>query len=167
MPRSEIHTLSATRLALAALVLAAATIAGAWGFQLIGGYIPCELCLEERIPFYAGIPILLVALLALRQSHTAGSRLLLGLAAVVFLVGAGLGTYHSGVELGWWQGPDACTSDGEGATSVGDLLSQLQTVQVVRCDEVQWRFLGLTFANYNVLVSLALAGLSFLAARKA
>jgi disulfide bond formation protein DsbB len=30
----------------------------------------------------------------------------------------------------------------------------------VRCDEVQWRFLGLSLAGYNVLISLALAALA-------
>jgi disulfide bond formation protein DsbB len=39
----------------------------------------------------------------------------------------------------------------------------------VRCDEAAWRFLGLSLAGYNVLISLALAAVAawgFLAGRK-
>ena len=67
---------------------------------------------------------------------------------------AGLGTYHSGVEWGFWQGPTDCTGPVVNLGSAGDLLSRLDTVKVVRCDEVQWRFLGLSLAGYNVLISL-------------
>jgi disulfide bond formation protein DsbB len=33
-------------------------------------------------------------------------------------------------------------------------------VKVIRCDEVQWRFLGLSLAGYNVLISLLMAVLA-------
>jgi disulfide bond formation protein DsbB len=42
----------------------------------------------------------------------------------------------------------------------GPLLNQLQSVQVVRCDEAAWRFLGISLAGYNVLISLALAAIA-------
>lgn len=156
---------SSAQFALAALGLAALTIAGAWAFEIVGGYQPCALCLTQRNPYYIGIPFLAVAaVIAGRGSHRSVLRLLLGLAAVVFLVGAGYGVYHSGVEWGWWPGPAACGAGSDTAESVGDLLTQLETVQVIRCDEVQWRAFGLTFANYNVLISLAIAALALAAA---
>ena len=68
---------------------------------------------------------------------------------------AGLGTYHAGVEWGFWQGPTDCTGPVGNLGSAGDLLERLDTVKVIRCDEVQWRFLGLSLAGYNVLISLA------------
>jgi disulfide bond formation protein DsbB len=39
----------------------------------------------------------------------------------------------------------------------GSLFERLDTVKVIRCDEVQWRFLGLSLAGYNVLISLLMA----------
>ena len=65
-----------------------------------------------------------------------------------------LGTYHSGVEWGFWQGPTDCTGPIGNLGSAGNLLQRLDTVKVIRCDEVQWRFLGLSLAGYNVLISL-------------
>jgi disulfide bond formation protein DsbB len=41
-----------------------------------------------------------------------------------------------------------------------DLMKQIQSTSVVRCDEAAWRFLGLSLAGYNVLLSLALAAVA-------
>ena len=42
----------------------------------------------------------------------------------------------------------------------GNLLDQLDKVKVIRCDEVQWRFLGLSLAGYNALISLLMAAIA-------
>ena len=73
---------------------------------------------------------------------------------------AGLGTYHAGVEWGFWKGPTECTGPVGNLGSAGSLLQRLDTVKVVRCDEVQWRFLGLSLAGYNVLISLLMAAIA-------
>ena len=72
-------------------VVSAATIAAAWGFELIGGYVPCALCLQERIPYYVGVPIALVAVfVAFAGGPKWLARLLLLVVAVVFAC-----NYHS------------------------------------------------------------------------
>jgi disulfide bond formation protein DsbB len=71
-----------------------------------------------------------------------------------------LGVYHSGVEWGFWQGPTECTGPVGNLGSAGSLLERLDSVKVVRCDEVQFRFLGISLAGYNVLISLAMAAIA-------
>ncbi|MBW7973979.1 disulfide bond formation protein B [Bradyrhizobium sp. BR 10289] len=147
--------------ALLVTLIAAATIAGAWFFQLVLGIVPCPLCLEQRYAYYLAIPLgLLIALAA--RSGAPRPLLLAGLAilALATLANAGLGTYHSGVEWGFWKGPTDCSGPVVNLGSAADLLSKLDTVKVVRCDEVQWRFLGLSLAGYNVLISLLMAALT-------
>jgi disulfide bond formation protein DsbB len=78
------------------------------------------------------------------------------------LVSAALGAYHTGVEWRWWPGPTECSGPMTDFTTSGPLLSQLQSIHVVRCDEAAWRFLGLSLAGYNVLISLALAAIAAL-----
>ena len=73
---------------------------------------------------------------------------------------AGLGAYHAGVEWGFWKGPAECTGPVGNLGSAANLLERLDTVKVVRCDEVQWKFLGLSLAGYNVLISLAMAAIA-------
>jgi disulfide bond formation protein DsbB len=76
---------------------------------------------------------------------------------VAMLWNAGLGTYHSGVEWHWWQGPTDCSGAIPNFSAGGSLLDQINKTRVIRCDEAAWRFLGLSLAGYNVLVSLFLA----------
>ena len=135
--------------------VSAATLAGAWFFQLVVKLVPCPLCLEQRIPYYAAIPLALLLAFLARGSHARFARLLLLLIAAILAYGAGLGAYHAGVEWGWWPGPTTCTA--ARAASGDSILLQMQGARVVPCDEVQWRFLGLSLAGYNALIAGALA----------
>ena len=147
--------------ALAVAGIAAATLAGAWLFQLVVGLVPCPLCLEQRYAYY--FVVAFAGLLALAAARGAARGVLIaGLAilAIAVLANAVLGTYHSGVEWGLWKGPTECTGPVGNLGSAGNLLERLDAVKVVRCDEVQWRFLGLSLAGYNVLISLVMAAIA-------
>lgn len=145
------------------LILAAvsfATLAGAWAFEY-AGYAPCELCLQERIPYYAAVPGgLLAAFLAERRPKLAA--IILAALALGFLYDAGLSVYHAGVEWRFWPGPDTCTGDVVQATT--SLSKSLQHNNVVRCDEAALRIFGLSLAGYNALITAALAFLGGVAA---
>jgi disulfide bond formation protein DsbB len=147
--------------ALAITVIAAATLAGAWFLQLVEGIQPCPLCLEQRYAYYLAVPLAaLTALAATRRAPRAVLYAGLAILALATLGNAGLGTYHAGVEWHFWQGPTDCTGPVGNLGSAGNLLERLDTVKVVRCDEVQWRFLGLSLAGYNVLISLLMAAIA-------
>jgi disulfide bond formation protein DsbB len=142
-------------------LIAAATLAGAWYFQLVLEILPCPLCLEQRYAHYLAVPLgALVAFAAWRASPRPlllVGLIILGLAA---LANAGLAAYHAGVEWGFWQGPTDCSGPIVNFGKAGSLFDQLDKVKVVRCDEVQWRFLGLSLAGYNVLISLVMAAIA-------
>jgi disulfide bond formation protein DsbB len=147
--------------AIAVAALGAATIAGAWFFQYVVGLQPCPLCLEQRTPYYVAIPLaVIVALAALRRAPRAVLAGGLVVIALAMLGGAGLGVYHAGVEWHWWPGPQDCSGPVASFGSARDLLKQIQSTSVVRCDEAAWRFLGLSLAGYNVLIALAMAALA-------
>jgi disulfide bond formation protein DsbB len=147
--------------ALAIAGIAVATLAGAWFFQLVLDIKPCPLCLEQRYAYYLAIPLgVLVAFAAAKDAPRGVLVAGLGLLALAALANAGLGTYHAGVEWKFWEGPTDCTGTIGDLGSAGSLLQRLDTVKVVRCDEVQWRFLGLSLAGYNVLISLLMAAIA-------
>ena len=156
--------------ALAITLIAAVTLAGAWFFELVLDIKPCPLCLEQRYAYYLAIPI--GALTALLAWRSAPRRLLIAAFAILLLAALGnawLGGYHAGVEWKFWQGPTDCTGPVGNLGSAGSLLERLDTVKVVRCDEVQWKFLGLSLAGYDVLISLLMAAIAlwgFVAAAK-
>jgi disulfide bond formation protein DsbB len=143
-------------------LVALATLVGAWGFQYIGGYIPCELCYQERIPYYVGILLAVVAAASAYYGGpawlTRGALLVIGLS---FAWGTYLAGYHTGVEWHLWPGPTDCSGDVSGAATTGDLLNQIQNIRVARCDVVEWTMFGLSFAGWNTVVSFGLAVASF------
>lgn len=143
-------------------VLSALTVGGALGIEHIGGIPPCPLCLDQRIAYYAAIPLGVMAY-AFATGRPVVTKAILVILAIGFLINAGLGVYHSGIEWGWWAGPQAC-SGGAGpiASTPGALLESLSRPRVVRCDEAALRIFGLSLAGYSALISLLLAGLALL-----
>ena len=164
MSEMTISTIRSRPVASAAIAIAAvgaATILGALILQYGLGLQPCPLCLEQRYAYYFAIPLAVMVILG---DHFGASRKVLLAALIAIALGmlwnAYLGVYHSGVEWRWWAGPQECSGALDDLGSAGGLLKQLQSISVVRCDEAAWRFLGLSLAGYNALISLALAAVA-------
>jgi disulfide bond formation protein DsbB len=150
-------------LAAAAIVaiVGLATIGGFFFFQYGLGLAPCHLCLLQRKSFYVVVP--LAALLWLGAGHGASRKMLLLGFIVIMLVmlwNSGVATYHAGIEWKLWTGPQDCTGPIDKFGTVKDMMKQLQSISLVRCDVASWRFLGLSLAGWDVPLSLALAGVA-------
>jgi disulfide bond formation protein DsbB len=89
---------------------------------------------------------------------------MLGLATLVLLVGAGIASYHYGVEEGWFALPTGCAAGGD-ATSVEELRRMLSEARPA-CDQVQFNVFGWSLAAWNVLASVVLAILTGVATAK-
>ena len=147
----------------------AVVILTALGFEHIGHYIPCALCLQQRWPYYIGIPIGVLAVLSsAMNAPPAVTRTLLLLAGLSMLVGAGLGVYHAGVEWRFWEGPASCATSADAISkNAADLLNDLSTQHGPSCTDATLRVLGLSFAGWNVIASVVLAAIAvFGAVRK-
>jgi disulfide bond formation protein DsbB len=147
-----------------ALFFAVFSIMTALGFQYIGGYVPCMLCLIERYAYYAGIPLLVAALILTAGGHPRTAAALFFLVALAFLANTGLGIYHAGAEWKFWPGPTTCGGGESLTTRAGDLLNDIQNTKVIKCDEAALRFLGISFAGWNVVASAIVTAFSFAAA---
>ncbi|PZQ61202.1 MAG: disulfide bond formation protein B [Sphingomonas taxi] len=138
---------------LLALLVPAALLAGAWGFQLIGGLYPCEMCHWQRWPHYAALAF---AVLAFVVGGTRTKATLVAGAAALVAVSGAIGVFHAGVEYHWWQGVTACTQT---VSTVGlssdQALKDLLAAPIVRCDAAQWTLLGISLAGWNALLSIA------------
>lgn len=136
-----------------------ALLAGAFLFQALG-YAPCKLCLWQRWPHAIAVAAgLLIWMLGIRKLAWVG--------ALAALTTACLGIYHSGVEQGYWTGPTTCTSSALTNISTEELLDQILAAPLIRCDEIAWSLLGLSMASWNAIISLLLAALWVVAARRA
>ncbi len=150
------RTQTATALFLA--VAMAAVVGTALGFEHIGNYIPCKLCLEQRIPYYAGVPLMGLAFASSALGWPALlTRLLLLAGALLMVWGLYLGVFHAGVEWGWWAGPTDCGAvAGPVDTGGQGVLDAIDRFVPPACDQAALRVLGLSFAGWNVLASLVL-----------
>jgi disulfide bond formation protein DsbB len=137
--------------------IAAATILTAHIFERFGGFAPCPLCLQERYAYYFAVPVSVIVFFAARAEAMGVARILLLLIALGFLINAGVGIYHSGIEWKWWAGPVTCSGGTALDWGKGGLAAELEHAQLVRCDEAGWRFLWLSFAGWNAVVSGLLA----------
>ena len=153
-----------SRAALVILGVAVATLGGAWIIEGLG-FAPCELCLKQRIPYYAGVPLAALAAIAARRGGEGAARIALALLGLLFAAGTALALYHSGVELKLFPGPSECAGALRKAGSFDDFRSSLDRMKVVSCDRPALRIFALTLSNWNVLISAGLAAMAFRAWR--
>ncbi len=139
---------------LVSLSLALIAIGIAQYYEHVLHYQPCAMCYEERIPYYILIALIGLALI----SGKFVNKYLIITVGVIMFFSALYGSYHAGMEWGFWQGPSSCTSIP--INTEVDFLTLLNTIKIVPCDYASWRLFGISFAGYNVLVSSLIVGLS-------
>ena len=137
-----------------ALLVPLALLAGAYGSQYLGGLVPCEMCYWQRYGHWAAVALALGAILLSRLPDR--GRSFVWLAALAILTSGGIAVYHAGVEAGVFQGVTQCTSMVSG-TSTEDLLRSVMNAPMVRCDEIQFQFLGISMAGWNAILSIIAA----------
>ena len=152
---TDLRRQSASRIAGLVLAVAVAVILAAHAFEVIGGYIPCPLCLQQRYAYYAAIPALGIALYLLRAGLKPFALGMLIAVSAAFLANAGLGAYQAGAEWKFWDPPQSCAAPATLPTLQLDAkgLGRMP----VSCGVASWRLLGLSFAGWNAVASLALA----------
>lgn len=144
-------------LATISFVLGLATIAGAWGSQIFGGLVPCELCLEQRMAYYWGLPVLALILVFWNRLPRAVWFIAMAIALLIFVWSTYMGAHHAGVEYGFWPGPTACS--GIGVEVKFEDLSNINAARVVPCDAVQFELFGISLAGFNALISAAIVAM--------
>ncbi len=148
MPRDLLSRAALARLL--ALAIPIALLGGALLSQYVGGLHPCEMCIWQRWPH--GVAIVIAALAFLFAADSRNARLLIALAAIAIAISGAIGVFHAGVELKYWEGLTRCSTGG--AMS----LDELMKVPLVRCDQIQFSFLGISMAGWNAIFSLGGAG---------
>jgi disulfide bond formation protein DsbB len=142
-----------------AIAVPAALLAGAYGSEIFGGLYPCDMCWWQRYAHFAGLGFALLSLL-LKNAPDRG-RSFVWLAALAILASGAIGAYHAGVELRVFEGFTTCTSTGSAGLSTEELFKEVMAKPLVRCDDIQFSFLGISMAGWNAILSI-LAALSIL-----
>ena len=133
-------------------------LTGALLFQYIGKMPPCKMCYWQRYPHLLAVAISILYFFTRMES-------LKSVGFIAASMSSAIGAYHAGVEKDWWQGPQSCTSGSINGLTTDDLLEQIMTAPLVRCNDIPWQLFGISMAGWNMIISLALAFLWFKALR--
>ena len=126
----------------------------AYFIQYVLGHKPCNLCIIERIPYIAAI-ILVSLIFILNNYHKIISSLIL----IFFIFGAVVSFYHFGIEQGFFSESLVCDLGNSQPINKEELLNQLKKAEMVSCKDVTFRFLGLSLATINTIISIILSGI--------
>jgi disulfide bond formation protein DsbB len=164
-PATSILSLAVRHALWISVVMSVGALLAALASEAFLGLEPCPLCIMQRWP-YALAALAGAAGLALSPRFARADLIALLFSAGAFLVNSGIALYHTGVERHWWASMlEGCVvphfSD-QGQSMLENILS----APTGRCDEIPWAdpVLGLSMANYNVMLGLALFALCALAA---
>ena len=145
-------------LRLSSLIIAQASIGAllvAYYAEIVHQLEPCILCIYQRIPF--ALVIIFGFTGIFRPTLLKWTLLFAGIA---FLAGSSIAIYHVGIEQHWWE--SSCTGELVRKLSTTNFLHELQKKPAKPCDELEWAFLGISMASYNVFYSLVLSIFCFL-----
>ena len=135
-------------------------LGGALLFQYVGGLAPCSLCIWQRWPHLAVMILVFVGLRGLMP------RLMLQLILISGVISAALGSYHTGIEWGFWAGPSGCTANLTLNGEISAMTQLLLETPLVRCDDVAWSLFGLSMAGWNSLISLDIIAAALISLRR-
>ena len=138
------------------LVFSILSLSIAYFIQYVFGHKPCNLCIIERIPYIAAIILISLVFILNRYQKIISSLIL-----IFFIFGAVVSFYHFGIEQGFFSESLICELTNNNPLNKEDLLNQLKKAEIVSCKDVTFRFLGLSLATINTMISLALSGIMF------
>ena len=130
------------------------TLSIAYFIQYVLGHKPCNLCIIERIPYIAAI--ILISLIFILNRY---QKIISSLILIFFIFGAVVSFYHFGIEQGFFSESLVCDLGNSRPLNKEELLNQLKKTEIVSCKDVTFRFLGLSLATINTVISLILSGI--------
>lgn len=130
------------------------TLLIAYFIQYILGHKPCNLCLIERIPYIASA--IFISLIFIINRH---ERIISFLIMLFFIFGAVVSFYHFGIEQGFFSESLVCDLDNSKTLNKEELLNQLKKKEIISCKDVTFRFIGLSLATINTIISIILSGI--------
>ena len=136
------------------LIFSILSLSIAYFIQYVLGHKPCNLCIIERIPYIAAI--ILISLIFILNRY---QKIISSLILIFFIFGAVVSFYHFGIEQGFFSESLVCDLGNSRSLNKEDLLNQLKKTEIVSCKDVTFRFLGLSLATINTVISLILSGI--------
>ena len=138
------------------LLISIFSLLAAYFIEYILNYKPCNLCIFERIPYFASSVVIILNIYAKKFE-----KFTFGILGIIFAIGAIISFYHFGIEQGFFEESFVCISDDKiNNLAKEDLLKSLQKT-TVSCKQVDFKLFGLSLATINTFLSIVLSAISF------
>ena len=118
--------------------------------EYILNFPPCNLCIYQRIPY------LLIIILGIGLIYFKKNKEFLFVFIILQIANFFIAFFHSLVERGIINYEMNCTSTGSDIQTIEELRSFLDNVPIAKCNEILFSIMGLSLANFNLLVSILL-----------
>ena len=110
------------------------------------GYLPCKLCIYQRIPFLVAIFICFLG-----YNYIKSDRILIAL-IITFTLSTVLAGYHFGIENRIFDEYAGCTNTNIDITNKEKIIKSLGMIK--NCKDVEFTILGISLSGLNFLTSL-------------
>ena len=127
-------------------------IFSAYFIEHILGHKPCSLCFFERIPYFLSIALIIITMFINKLE-----KIILMLLSLLFIFGLIISFYHFGIEQGFFSESLICNLEKNGQNLSRAGLLELLKETSVSCNDVTFRFFGLSLATINAIISLILS----------
>ena len=122
--------------------------------EYVFGYMPCNLCKIERIPYVLSI-IILIANYNFRGNEIFYSVLLM----LVFSFSIIISIYHLGIEQGFFNESTVCATQNLNLLTKDEILKSFKELNI-SCKDVAFKIFGFSLTTYNIIVSILMFILS-------
>jgi disulfide bond formation protein DsbB len=118
--------------------------------EYVFDFPPCKLCIYQRIPY------VLIIILGITLVFLGKKKEFLFSFIVLQIVNFVIASFHSLVERGVVEYEMNCTSTGADIQTIEELRIFLEKVPITKCNEILFSIMGLSLANFNLIVSILL-----------
>ena len=115
--------------------------------EYVLGYKACKLCLYQRIPYIFAIFISFIG-----YNYFKNDKILI-LIIIIFLISFFISGYHYGIENNIFMEFSGCTAKSLDIVNKSEILKTLNN-NLTSCKDVNFKFLGVSLAGINLLLSL-------------
>ena len=134
--------------AIIAFLLSVFAISSALAVEYIFDILPCQMCLNQRYPYYFIIITFTLCYFFNKMSNI----WLYIVTELAVLYGLFYSLWHVGIEKNLLTGPSSCSGKFKEVNSIDNLKEQILDQAIISCNEVTWSILGLSAATLNSLL---------------
>lgn len=136
-----------------AMIISAIALLSAYFIQHIMGFAPCPLCIYQRTPYEI---ILIVGLISITLKRFYRLSLIIILLAIISNIF--ISAYHSGIERKIFTPLETCelNQDLKNVSSFAQYKELIAKQYIESCSEAPFKMLGLSLAEYNLLINILL-----------